>query len=126
MGVKLGLCFILREKQCVENRILKRISGSKREEVVGDWTKLHDTDLHNLHSSPNIITTIKSRRMRWVEYSTHEMMKKHNILFRTPERKKPPGRPRCTRHNNIKMAPKRTGCENVGLFVWFRTGQPVP
>jgi hypothetical protein len=48
-----------------ENRDLKRIFGSKRDEVTGDWRKLHNEELHNLYSSPNIIRMLKSSRMRW-------------------------------------------------------------
>jgi hypothetical protein len=48
-----------------ENKVLRRIFGPKRDEVTGDWRKLLNEDLHNLYSSPNIISMIKSRRMRW-------------------------------------------------------------
>jgi hypothetical protein len=48
-----------------ENRVLRRISGPRRDEVTGDWRKLHNEEFHNLHSSPNIIRMIESRRMRW-------------------------------------------------------------
>jgi hypothetical protein len=53
-----------------ENRVLRKIFGPKRDEVTvdwrkGDWRKLHNEELHNLYSSPSIIRTIKSRRMRW-------------------------------------------------------------
>jgi hypothetical protein len=66
MGAKLGLnikggTFNLR---MFENRVLRRIFGPKRDEVKGDWKKLHNEELHNLYSSPNIIRMIKSRRMR--------------------------------------------------------------
>jgi hypothetical protein len=47
-----------------ENGELRRIFGPKRDEVTGDWRKLHNGELHNLYSSPNIIIKIKSRRMR--------------------------------------------------------------
>jgi hypothetical protein len=47
------------------NRVLKRTSGPKRDEMRGDWRKLHNDELHNFYSSPNIIRMIKSRRMRW-------------------------------------------------------------
>jgi hypothetical protein len=48
-----------------ENRVLRRMSVPKREEVTGDWRKLHNEELQNLYSSTNIIRMIKSRRMRW-------------------------------------------------------------
>jgi hypothetical protein len=49
-----------------ENRVLRRIFGYKREEVAGDWKRLHNEELHNLHTSPNIIRVMKLRRMKWV------------------------------------------------------------
>jgi hypothetical protein len=48
-----------------ENRVLRRMFGSKRDEVTGGWRKLHNEELCNLHSSPSIIRMIESRRMRW-------------------------------------------------------------
>jgi hypothetical protein len=48
-----------------ENRMLRKIFGPKRDEVMGDWRKLHNEELHNLCSSPSIIRVIKSRRIRW-------------------------------------------------------------
>jgi hypothetical protein len=50
------------------NRVLRRIFGSKRDEVTGGWRELHNEELHNLYSSPSIIRIMKSRRMRWVEH----------------------------------------------------------
>jgi hypothetical protein len=47
------------------NRVLRRIFGPKRDEVTGEWRKLHNEELHGLYSSPNIVRVIKSRRMRW-------------------------------------------------------------
>jgi hypothetical protein len=49
-----------------ENRVLRRIFGLKRDEVTGEWRKLHNKELHDLYSSPSIIRIIKPRRMRWV------------------------------------------------------------
>jgi hypothetical protein len=48
-----------------ENRVLRRIFGLKRDEVTGEWRKLHNKELRDLYSSPSIIRIIKSRRMRW-------------------------------------------------------------
>jgi hypothetical protein len=48
-----------------ENRVLRRIFGPKRDEVTGDWRKLHNKELHNLYFFPNIIRMIKSRSLRW-------------------------------------------------------------
>jgi hypothetical protein len=65
MAVKLGL----REEHRLRvfgNRVLRRIFGPKRDEVTGDWRKLHNEELRSLYSSPSIIRMIKSRRMRWI------------------------------------------------------------
>jgi hypothetical protein len=48
-----------------ENRVLRRIFGPKRDEVTGEWRKLHSEELHNLYSSSDIIRQVKSRRMGW-------------------------------------------------------------
>jgi hypothetical protein len=53
------------EEGCFENRVWRRIFGLKRDEVTGDWRKLHNEELHNLYSSPSIIRIIKSKMMRW-------------------------------------------------------------
>ena len=49
-----------------ENRVLRRVFGPKRDEVTGEWRKLHNEDLNDLYSLPNIVRVVKSRRMRWV------------------------------------------------------------
>jgi hypothetical protein len=54
-----------------ENRVLRRIFGPKRDEVTGEWRKLHIEELNNLYSSPDIIRQVKSRQMRWAGHVAH-------------------------------------------------------
>jgi hypothetical protein len=79
-----------------ENRALRRIFGPKRDEVTGEWRKLHNGELHNLYSLPDIIRQIESRRMRWAGHVARmgEGRKLYNILVGNFEGKKPLGRPR--------------------------------
>jgi hypothetical protein len=51
-----------------ENRVMRKIFGSKREKVTGGWRKLHNEKLHELHSSSSIIRMIMSRKLRWAEH----------------------------------------------------------
>ena len=48
-----------------ENKVLRKIFGAKRDEIIGEWRKLHNAELHTLYSSPNIIRNLKSRQLRW-------------------------------------------------------------
>ena len=48
-----------------ENKILRKICGDKRDEITGEWRKLHNAELHALYSLPNIIRNLKQRRLRW-------------------------------------------------------------
>jgi hypothetical protein len=88
-----------------ENRELRRIFGPKREEVTGDCRKLHNEELHNLYSSPNIIRIIKSRRMRWTEKLAQmgESRNAHRIFVGKTEGKRPLGRPNRRLVDNIKI-----------------------
>jgi hypothetical protein len=75
-----------------ENRVLRRIFGLKRDEVTGEWRKLHNEELHNLYSYPDIIRQLKSRRMRWAGHVTImvEERKVYKVLVEKPEGKSPP------------------------------------
>jgi hypothetical protein len=79
-----------------ENRVLRRIFGRKRDEATGEWRKLHNEELHNLYSSPDIIRQVKSRRMRWAGHVPRmgEERKVYTVLVGKPEGKRPLGRPR--------------------------------
>jgi hypothetical protein len=74
-----------------ENRFLRRIFGPKRNEVTGEWRRLHSEEFHNLYSSPDIIRQIKLRRMRWAEHVARmgEERKLYKVLVRKPEGKRP-------------------------------------
>jgi hypothetical protein len=79
-----------------ENRVLRTIFGPKRDEVTGEWRKLHNEELHNLYSSPDIIRQIKSKRMRLAGHVARmgEERKVYKVLVGNPEGKRPLGRPR--------------------------------
>jgi hypothetical protein len=98
-----------------ENRVLRRIFGPKRDEVTGDWRKLHNEELHNLYSSPNIIRMIKLRRMRWAGHVARmgERRNTYRILMGKPEGKRPLGRPRCRWVDNIKIDLRQIGWDDV-------------
>jgi hypothetical protein len=69
-------------------RVLRRISGPKRDEVTGERKNLHNEELHNFYSSPNVTGQNKSKRMRWVGHVTHmgQERKVYRVLVRKPER----------------------------------------
>jgi hypothetical protein len=73
-----------------------RLSGQKRDEVIGEWRKLHNEELRDLYSLPSIIRVIKSRRMRWAGHVARTGAKRNSyrLLVGRPEGKKPLGRPR--------------------------------
>jgi hypothetical protein len=80
----------------LENRVLRQIFGPKRDEVTGEWRKLHNEVLHNLYSSPDIIRQIKSRIMRWAGHVARmgEERKVNKVSVRKPKVKRQLGRPR--------------------------------
>jgi hypothetical protein len=87
-----------------ENRVLRRIFGPRRDEVTGEWRKLHNQELHDLYSSPSIIRIMK-RRMIWAGHVARmeEKRNAYRLLVRKPEGNRSLGRPRCRWVDNIKM-----------------------
>jgi len=81
-----------------ENRVLRRVFGPKRDEVTGEWRKLHNEELSDLYSLPNIVRLVNSRRMRWVGHVVcmEQGRGVYRVLVGKPEGKRPLGRPRCS------------------------------
>jgi hypothetical protein len=104
------------------NRVLGRIFGRKRDEVMGEWRKLHSEEHHNLYSSPDIIRQVKSRRMWWVGHVAcmGEERKVYKVLVGTPKGKRPLGRPRSRWEVGIRMDLRDIG---FGGVDWIRLSQ---
>jgi hypothetical protein len=92
-------------------RVLRRIFGPKRDEVKGGSRKQHTEELHNLYSSPSIIRMIKSRRMRWAGHAARMGRRGLHIIILVgkSEGRRPLGRPRRRRVDNIKMDLREIG-----------------
>jgi hypothetical protein len=105
-----------------ENRVLRRIFGPKRDEVT-EWRKLHNEEIHNLYSSPDIIRQVKSRRMRWAGHVTRmgEERKVYKVLVGKPEGRRPLGRPRRRWEDGIRMDLREIGLG--GGVDWIRLAQ---
>ena len=86
-----------------ENEVLRKIFRAKRDEITGEWRKLHNSELHALYSSPNIIRDLKSRRLRWTGCvgRMEQSRNAYRVLVGKPEGKRPFGRPRCTWEDDI-------------------------
>ena len=91
-----------------ENRVLRRVFGSKRDEVTGEWRKLHNEELRDLYSLPNIVRVVKSRRMRWAGHVAC-IGEGRGVLVGKPEGKRPLGRPRRSWEDNIEMDLREVG-----------------
>ena len=105
-----------------ENRVLRRIFGSRRDGVRGECRKLHNEELNDLYSSPNIVRVIKPRRMRQAGHVARmgEGRGVHKVLVGKPEGKRPLGRPRHRWEDNIKMYLQEVG---RGYGDWMEFAQ---
>jgi len=93
-----------RRLRVFENRVLRRVFGTKRDKVAGQWRKLHNEEIRDLYSLPNIVRVVKSRRMRWVEHVAGmlEWRVVQRVLVGKPEGKRPFGIPRREWEYNIR------------------------
>jgi hypothetical protein len=98
-----------------ENRVLRKIFGPKKDEVNGEWRKLHNEDLLDLYFLPSIIRIIKSRRMRWAGHAARmgEKRNAYRLLVGKPGGKRPLGRPRRRWVDNIIMDLEEVGWGDV-------------
>jgi hypothetical protein len=97
------------------NRVLRRIFGQKRDEVTGEWRKLHNEELCDLYCSPSIIRIIKSRRMRWAAHVARKGEKRnaYRLLVGKREGKRQQGRSRRRWVDNIRMGLGEVGWSDV-------------
>jgi len=104
-----------RRLRVFENRMLRRVFGPKRDEVTGEWRKLHNEEFSDLYSLANIVWVVKSRRMRWAGHVARmgKVRGVYRVLVGKPEGKRPLGRPRRRWKDNIK-----TDLQEVGGGCW--------
>ncbi|KAJ4443386.1 hypothetical protein ANN_05054 [Periplaneta americana] len=113
--------FTLREEhrlRVFENKVFMKIFEAKRDEVTGEWRKLHNTELHALYSSLDIIRNIKSKCLRWTGHVARmgESRNAYRVLVGRPKGKRPLGRPRRRWEDNIKMDLRELGYDGRDLL----------
>ena len=106
-----------RRLRVFENRVLRRICGPKRDEVTGEWRKLHNEELNDLYCSPNNARVIKSRRMIWAWHVARMGWGGActGFWWRNLRERYHLGRPWCRWENNIKMDLQEVGCGRYAL-----------
>ena len=111
-----------RKLRVFENMVLRRIFGSRRDEVTGEWRRLHNKELNDLYSSPNLLWVIKSRRMIWAGHVACVGGERgvYRILVGNLEVKSSLGRSRHRWVDNIRMDLQEVGC---GYMDWIRLAQ---
>jgi hypothetical protein len=95
-----------------ENRVLRKVFWPRRDEVTGEWRKLHNEELNSLYSLPNIVRVVKSRRIRWGGGPVARMAEGSTVprvLVGRTEGKRPFGRPRRRWEDNIRMDRREVG-----------------
>ena len=96
-----------------ENKVLRKIFWVKEDEITGELRKLHNYELNALYSSPNIIRSLKSRRLRWAGHVARmeQSRNAYRVLVGKPEGKRPLGRLRRRWEDNIRMDLREVGCD---------------
>jgi len=115
----------LREERKVRvfgNMVLRRIYGPRWDEVTGEWRRLHNEELNDLYSSPNIVRVINLRRMRWAGHVARmgEERGVYKVLMGKPDGRRPLGRPRRRWADSIRMDLQEVGC---GYMDWIGLAQ---
>jgi hypothetical protein len=107
-----------------ENRVLRRIFGPRRDEVTGEWRRLHKKKLYALYSSPNIIRMIKSRRLRLAGHVARMGVKRgaYRALVGKSEGTRPLGRASRRWEDYIKMDLREVGWRSWTGSIWLRIG----
>ena len=107
-----------------ENRVVRRIFGPEKDEVAGEWRKLHNEELSDLYCSPIIIRVINSKKKRWAGYVARmgERRGVYRVLMGKPERKRPLGRYRLRWEDNIKMDLQEVGCGGMDWIDLVQDG----
>jgi len=102
----------------------RKIFGPKRDEITGEWRKLHTEELNDLNCSPNIVRVIKSREMRWEGHVARigDRRGAHGVLVEKPEGRIPFGGRRRRWEYNIKMAVQEVGWRASSGLIWLGIG----
>jgi len=111
-----------RRLRVFENRVLRRVFGPKRDEVTGEWRKLHNEELSDLYSLPNTVQVVKSRRMRWAGHVACMGQGRvvHRVLVGKPEGRRPLRRPIRRWEDNIKIDLQEVG---GGFGDWMKLAE---
>jgi len=111
-----------RKLRVFENMVLRRIFEPTRDEVTGEWRRLHNEELNDFNSSPNTVRVIKLRRKRWAGHVARmgEDRGVYRVLVGKLEGKRPMGRPRLRWVDHIRMDLQKVGC---GYMDWIGLAQ---